>query len=159
MISRREITGEYDKFYTFNCLRGYQSNYTLLHFHHRVPVSPHYLKHISFYFSNSGRCEEVYFYDLNCIFLMTYHVEHLFIHLLIIKKCLWWDFFISFSFFYFNDFYFFPLYLEPNIQHKWIFPQKINSRTWRTVVVAKWGGSGMDWEFGLIDANYCLWNG
>ena len=21
------------------------------------------------------------------------------------------------------------------------------------------GGSGMDWELGLIDANYCLWNG
>ena len=21
------------------------------------------------------------------------------------------------------------------------------------------GGSGMDWEFGFIDANYCLWNG
>ena len=21
------------------------------------------------------------------------------------------------------------------------------------------GGSGMDWEFGLIDANYCFWNG
>ena len=21
------------------------------------------------------------------------------------------------------------------------------------------GGSGVDWELGLIDANYCLWNG
>jgi len=21
------------------------------------------------------------------------------------------------------------------------------------------GGNGMDWEFRLIDANYCLWNG
>ena len=21
------------------------------------------------------------------------------------------------------------------------------------------GGSGMDWEFGLIDENYCFWNG
>ena len=21
------------------------------------------------------------------------------------------------------------------------------------------GGSGMDWEFGLVDANYCIWSG
>jgi len=29
------------------------------------------------------------------------------------------------------------------------------------LVVAKGGGSrsGMDWEYGLIDSNYCLWNG
>ena len=27
------------------------------------------------------------------------------------------------------------------------------------LVLAKQAGSGMDWELGLIEANYCLWNG
>ena len=27
------------------------------------------------------------------------------------------------------------------------------------LVVTKVGGSGMDWEFGLVYANYCIWSG
>ena len=52
------------------------------------------------------------------------------------------------------------LYLESNIWHKWIFPQKRKSWTWR---IDLWlpGGRGSECDvgrLGLIDANYCFWN-
>ena len=53
------------------------------------------------------------------------------------------------------------LYLESNIRHKGTFPQKRKSWTWKRFVVAKGKGEGVGWlgSLGLIDANYCLWNG
>ena len=29
----------------------------------------------------------------------------------------------------------------------------------QTCVCQGGGGNGMDWEFGLVDANYCSWSG
>ena len=29
----------------------------------------------------------------------------------------------------------------------------------RFMVAKREGGSGVDWKSGLVDANYCLWNG
>jgi len=53
-------------------------------------------------------------------------------------------------------------YLESNIQHKQSFPQKRKSWTWKIDLWLPRGrGEGMGWmgSLGLIDADYCLWNG
>ena len=61
------------------------------------------------------------------------------------------------------------LYLVSNIQHKWTFPQKRKSWTWRIdlwLPGSGWGRRGREREgvggigsLGLMDANYCFWNG
>ena len=53
-------------------------------------------------------------------------------------------------------------YLESNTGHKGIFPQKKKlMHLKKRLVVAKGVGEGVGWmrSLGLIDANYCLWNG
>ena len=56
------------------------------------------------------------------------------------------------------------LYLESNIWHKCIYLQEKNKQTNEHGEQAcscqgGVGGSGMDWELGLVDVNYCISNG
>ena len=52
------------------------------------------------------------------------------------------------------------LILESNKCHKWTFPQKRKSGTWRIVLWLPRGrGREWDWGLGLMDAIYCFWNG
>ena len=50
------------------------------------------------------------------------------------------------------------LYLESNIRHKWIFPQKRKSWTWSIDLWLPRGEVGWLGSLGLVDTNYCLWN-
>ena len=53
------------------------------------------------------------------------------------------------------------LYLESNIRTNEPFHIKENHGLGEETCGCRGGGerSGMDWEFGLTDADYCLWNG